>query len=112
MRDLREIRTEDEMKALHEESKTSTVVLFKYSPTCGISHVAQEAWEAWTEIAPAGFVLARCDVIAARAAARGISAWLCVLHQSPQVMVLRDGICTAHTSHYSITEAWLRALAP
>lgn len=111
MRDVREIRTEEEMRALLEESKTATVVLFKYSPTCGISHVAQEAWGTWTENAPAGFVLACCDVIAARGAARGISSWVRVLHQSPQVMVLRDGICIAHASHYSITEAWLRSLA-
>lgn len=109
MPDVEEILTEERMRTLLEESKVRTVVLFKYSPTCGISHVAQEAWEAWVESASDTHLLARCDVIGARPAARGITGWLGILHQSPQVLVLRDGACTKHTSHYSITEAWLRA---
>lgn len=108
MTKVREIENEDEMRALVEESKGATVVLFKYSPTCGISQVAQEAWEAWVGSAPDGAVLARCDVIGAKPAARGVTSWLGMLHQSPQVLVLREGACAAHTSHYSITEKWLR----
>ncbi len=109
MRNVREIQTEEQMRELVEEAKAATVVLFKYSPTCGISMVAQEAWEEWVETAPSELVLARCDVIAARPAARGVTSWLGIPHQSPQVLVLREGAKTVQASHYSITTTWLRA---
>jgi bacillithiol system protein YtxJ len=32
-----------------------------------------------------------------------------VAHQSPQVLVLKNGKCLAHASHYSITAAWLKS---
>lgn len=108
---VEEIQTEEQMRALLERSQAAPVVLFKYSPTCGISHVAQEAWEEWSATAPEGVELARCDVLGARAAARGVTSWLGILHQSPQVLVLREGRCVAQTSHYSITERWLRDAA-
>lgn len=109
MSNVREIETEEQMRALVEQSKTATVVLFKYSPTCGISQVAQEVWEAWVETAPPELVLAKCDVVSARPAARGVTTWLGILHQSPQILVLRDGTKPAQVSHYSITATWLRA---
>lgn len=112
MTEIREIATEDEMRALLDESLHRSVVLLKYSPTCGISMVAEERWNEWTGAAPEGVLLARCDVLGARPAARGITAWLGIPHQSPQVLVLEAGACTAHTSHYSITVDWLaKALA-
>jgi bacillithiol system protein YtxJ len=103
-----EIRTEDEMRAFLEASNGTLSVLFKHSPTCGTSQVAWEEWEEWIHSSPSGVSLAWCDVVGARPAARGIASWLGVLHQSPQVLVLRDGKCVAHASHYSITRDWLR----
>lgn len=97
------------MRELVEEAKGATVVLFKYSPTCGISQVAQEVWEEWVESAPADLILARCDVVSARPAARGVTSWVGIAHQSPQVLVLREGAKVVQASHYSITATWLRA---
>lgn len=98
-----EIRTQEEMEAL--VSGAEPVILFKYSPTCGISQVAQEAWE---EFQGSGHVvLAQCDVLAAKPAARGVSERIHVAHQSPQVLALRGGVCIAHASHYSIKTGWL-----
>ncbi len=104
---IREIQTEDEMRALLDESHHRRVVLLKYSPTCGISMVAEERWNEWADGAGDVPLLARCDVLGARPAARGITSWLGIPHQSPQVLVLEAGACLAHTSHYSITNDWL-----
>lgn len=99
-----EIQTLEEMDAL--VSRPDPVLLFKYSPTCGISQVAQEAWEAFLA-AEHGVVLAQCDVVGAKPAARGISERIHVAHQSPQVLALHGGKCIAHASHYSIKTGWL-----
>jgi bacillithiol system protein YtxJ len=111
MNNVREIETEDQMRLLLEESKTRMVVLFKYSPTCSISLTVQEKWDAWTESAPEGLILAQCDVIGARPAARGITTWVDILHQSPQVLVLEGGKCLKQASHYSIDGKWLDTYA-
>ncbi len=107
MSNIREIRTEEEMRTLLEESSVRKVVLFKYSPTCSISLTVQEKWDAWAETAPEGLVLAQCDVIGARPAARGITTWLDILHQSPQALVLEGGKCLKQASHYTIDREWL-----
>lgn len=103
-----EIRTVEEMDALL--AGPDQVLLFKYSPTCGISQVAQEAWEEFQR-EPRTVVLAQCDVLAAKPAARGISERIHVAHQSPQVLALSGGKCVAHASHYSIKTAWLENAA-
>ena len=103
---MEEITTLEQMSAL-VESKDSAIV-FKYSPTCGISQVAQEAWEAFSML-PQEVRLAQCDVLQARPAARGMVELVGIAHQSPQVLVLKNGVCIAHTSHYSITSAWLES---
>ncbi|HXP89624.1 MAG TPA: monothiol bacilliredoxin BrxC family protein [Fibrobacteria bacterium] len=101
---VQEIRTLEEMDALL--AGPDPVLLFKYSPTCGISQVAQEAWEAFQD-GPRTVLLAQCDVLEAKPAARGISELIHVAHQSPQVLALLDGRCIAHASHYSIKTSWL-----
>ncbi|MEK7393593.1 MAG: monothiol bacilliredoxin BrxC family protein [Fibrobacterota bacterium] len=104
---MEEIVTIEQMDALVRSSDPA--ILFKYSPTCGISQVAQEAWTEFTITAP-GVRLAQCDVLAAKPAARGVVEMVGVAHQSPQVLVLSGGKCLAHTSHYSIKLKWLEEM--
>jgi bacillithiol system protein YtxJ len=99
-----EIRTLEEMDGLL--AAPDPVLLFKYSPTCGISQVAQEAWDAFQR-EPHGVRLAQCDVLDAKPAARGLSERIHVAHQSPQVLALLGGKCIAYASHYSIKTDWL-----
>lgn len=106
---MREITTLEELDSLLGSGEPT--ILFKYSPTCGISHVAEEAWSAFCREELPGITYARCDVLGARPAARGVSERIGVLHQSPQVLALRGGRCLAHTSHYSIRTDWLESTA-
>jgi len=109
MGNVLEIATEEEMKAFLEDKTGTPGILFKYSPTCGISLTVEENWKTFAEKNPMKVRLAQVDVIGARSAARIISQWIGVLHQSPQVLVLLEGACVRHTSHYSITQPWLEA---
>lgn len=111
MADVLEITTEEQMRAFLDDPSPVPGILFKYSPTCGISLATAEHWDAFVAGAPDGVRLAQVDVLGARPAARGISQWIGVLHQSPQVLVLKGGKAVRHTSHYSITQDWLQAAA-
>lgn len=104
---MEEITTLEQMSALIDSKEPA--ILFKYSPTCGISQVAQEVWDAFASSPHGSVRLAQCDVVQARPAARGMVDLVGVAHQSPQVLALKNGVCVAHTSHYSITQAWMES---
>jgi len=101
---MEEIVTLEQMDALIHSG--APLILFKYSPTCGISQVAQEIWTDFAADSPK-VRLAQCDVLAAKPAARGMVDMVGVAHQSPQVLAILGGKCVAHTSHYSIKPKWL-----
>lgn len=107
MPEVREVRTLEDVDALLRESHTRPVALFKYSPICPISSAAQDEWERFSSRAAEDVALARCDVLSARPAARGICERIGVRHESPQLLVLHGGHCKASTSHYAIDAAWI-----
>lgn len=79
-----------------------TVVLFKHSPSCGRSARVAEDVERFASVHP-DLTIRVIDVIGQRPLSRDIEARFGVEHESPQVLVLRDGALTWSASHWSIT---------
>ena len=82
-------------------------LVFKRSPTCPISHRAEEAYERFAASPAAGTPLRlyRVDVIAARPASQRIAADTGVKHESPQALLLGPGRKVLwHASHDAIDE--------
>ncbi len=79
-----------------------TVVLYKHSPVCGTSSRAREQVVEFAARQPDTPVYA-VDVIESRDVSRYIAERLGILHQSPQVIVLRDGTATWNASHFRVT---------
>ena len=79
-----------------------TAILYKHSTTCPISAAAHEQMETFLQRNPdAPFYMvdvnASADVSSYLADKTGID------HESPQVIVFRDGKAAWHASHYDIT---------
>ena len=92
-----EIHDAKELDALIEKSNEQPVILFKHSTTCPISAgVYQEISNADADINLIVVQRAR-DVSAAIAEKTGIR------HESPQVIVLKNGKVVYHASHYDVT---------
>ncbi len=94
------------------ESSQRPVVLFKHSPTCGISaHVYHNLMPlVRDEKLDANWFL--ISVRAHRDVSDAIADRLKVWHASPQVIVLRNGAVVWHGSHFGISErSVLRALS-
>lgn len=87
-----------------EQAITSNpiVVLFKHSPLCGTSSRARKQVAAFAEqhTAIPVFVV---DVVEERNVSRYISERLGIRHQSPQVIVMRDGRAIWNASHFRVT---------
>lgn len=82
------------------------LVIYKHSPTCGVSTTAR------TEIAALGHAIPdvpiyQVDVIHQRGLSAAIAADLGVGHESPQVILVCDGKAVWNTSHFRIKAASL-----
>ena len=84
-------------------------VLYKHSPICPTSSVAYEEMLAFRRRSSVPVFLV--DVIKHRPLSRTLAERTGVTHESPQAIVLRDGVAAWHRSHYEIqAEALARAL--
>lgn len=91
---------------LTEESKARPVVIFKHSLTCPISSAAFDQMEVFE--GPVSLV----EVQKARQLSNDIETRLGVPHESPQVLVLRNGQVVWNASHFKITtEAVTKAVS-
>ncbi len=103
-----QLTTEADLEAVIERSNTVPCVIFKHSTRCSISSMAKSRFERnWdldgTEIEP--YYL---DLIAYRPVSNKIAETLGVEHQSPQVVLLKDGKAIYNTSHNDINVADLK----
>lgn len=95
-----------QLDAIDEASTQKPVLIFKHSTRCNISSAAlnrlERAWTAADEAAHSTYLL---DLLAHRALSDAIAARYAVEHESPQVLVIRDGKCTRSAAHFGITYA-------
>jgi bacillithiol system protein YtxJ len=75
-------------------------VLYKHSPICPTSGVAYEEMLAFRRRSMVPVFLV--DVIKHRPLSRALAERIGVVHESPQAIVLQDGVAAWHRSHYDI----------
>lgn len=93
--------TLEEIKILSHEKP---VVIFKHSSRCSISSTAlnrlERNWKA-EGIQPVNAYF--LDLLSYREISNKIEEIFDIEHQSPQLLLIQNGICTYHTSHLGIT---------
>lgn len=93
--------TEDKQLAeIIEHSKQEPVVIFKHSTRCSISSMAKSRLE--RETMPDNVVFYYLDLVRYRAISNKIADDFKVHHESPQVLIIKDGECTYEESHNGI----------
>ncbi|HYG39414.1 MAG TPA: bacillithiol system redox-active protein YtxJ [Cytophagales bacterium] len=98
---LKDEATLKEIKALSHEKP---VVIFKHSTRCNISTTALSRLErTWKSdgIKPVSTYF--LDLLSYRDISNKIEDVFDIEHQSPQLLLIQNGICTYHTSHLGIT---------
>jgi bacillithiol system protein YtxJ len=96
----------DALTQLVTDSAQTPVLLFKHDPFCGISTAAER------ELARLPGPVHVVDVARHRDLARQVTERTGVRHESPQVVVLRDGVAVWSASHRAIrTETVRQVLA-
>lgn len=100
----KDLTTLGQLDRIDDLSKEKPVLIFKHSTTCPISKGALNRLEKdWTAADDAGRTAYCLDLWAHRDISDAVEARYGIQHESPQVLVIRNGACSYNTSHRSIT---------
>ena len=96
------LNTEAQLSQIKEKSFTVPQVIFKHSTRCSISSMVLDRLERSSAAAPASVDFYFLDLIAHRNISNTIAELFDVYHESPQVLVIKNGECTYDESHMGI----------
>ena len=92
----------DQLNELDKESFHQPIAIFKHSSRCGVSSMTLRQFESNFNIEIDNVKLYFLDLIAFREVSNEVAIRFQVMHQSPQLIVLKNGNTIHHSSHYSI----------
>jgi bacillithiol system protein YtxJ len=84
-------------------SKEKPVLIFKHSTRCSISNMALARLERQWNFSIDNIEAYYLDLLQYREISNELSDRFNVIHQSPQVLLIKDGACVFHTSHNDIS---------
>ena len=78
-------------------------LIFKHSTRCSISMMAKRNFEFNWDVIPEGTKLYFLDLISYREISNTIAEVFTVAHQSPQILLIKNGECILEASHSDIS---------
>lgn len=94
------LTTEQQLSEIKEQSAQHPVAIFKHSTRCSISAMAKNRLEKAQE--PDNVSFYYLDLIRYRELSNKIAADFAVQHESPQILLIRNGKCVYDESHTGI----------
>lgn len=85
------------------KSKPGYSLIFKHSTRCSVSMMAKKRFELDWDVIPEGTNLYFLDLISHRAISAQIAETFQVHHESPQILLIKDGSCVLDASHSDIS---------
>lgn len=102
------LTSESQLEEINQESfneQLTGILLFKHSTRCSISSMAlsrlERNWKHTVETFPAY----QLDLLNYRSLSSKIAEVFDILHESPQILIIKNGKCIYHASHSAITAA-------
>ncbi|MDW7690519.1 bacillithiol system redox-active protein YtxJ [Flammeovirgaceae bacterium SG7u.111] len=93
----------EELEEIKKLSANKKVLIFKHSTRCSVSAMAYDRLKrSWNEKEMEGVTPYYLDLIRFREISNKIVEEFDVEHQSPQVLLIEDGKCVFHDSHFGI----------
>ena len=96
--------TLDQLQEIELKSKTKPQFIFKHSTTCGISRMVLNTFKNTYKFDKDQADLYYLDLHSNRDVSNETGYKFQVMHQSPQLLIIKNGVAVAHASHGSINE--------
>ena len=93
-----------DIDTIKEISKNQSVLIFKHSTRCGISRMVIKQFESLFNEENKQLKVYYLDLLNFREVSSKLSEVFQVIHQSPQLLVIKNGISVYDESHYKITK--------
>ena len=100
--------TMPQLVQLKADSFQKPVIIFKHSTTCGISAFAKHKLESNWDFTETDFDFYYLDLLSYRPISNQVAEDFGVVHQSPQIIVIKDGQAIYNTSHHQISTDAIR----
>jgi bacillithiol system protein YtxJ len=98
-----ELKEEDQIDSIKEQSKESPLLIYKHSTRCSISAMTLDRLErSWNDEEMSKVKPYFLDLIRFRSLSNKIASEFNVHHESPQVLLIKDEKCFYHESHSGI----------
>jgi len=94
----------DQLESISEKSNTKTQVIFKHSTRCGISRMVMNQFVGAYNLTEKDLDLYYLDLLNYRDVSNEVGYKFQVIHQSPQLLVIKNGVVVAQDSHGAINE--------
>ncbi len=92
-----------QLNEIVKRSEAKTQVIFKHSTRCGISSMVMNQFVSMYDV-DANIDLYYLDLLSYRDVSNEVGYKFQVMHQSPQLLVIKKGVTVAHASHGAVNE--------
>ena len=92
----------DQLENIYKESHIKPVAIFKHSTRCGISRMALRQFEKQLNIDMNSVRLYFLDLLVYREISNEVASRFKVYHQSPQLIIFKNGTAIHQSSHHEI----------
>ncbi|WP_420835925.1 bacillithiol system redox-active protein YtxJ [Lacinutrix algicola] len=99
----KQLTTVDQLNTIEKLSKGKTQVIFKHSTRCGISKMVMNQFVSAFDV-DVNLDLYYLDLLSFREVSNEAGFKFQVMHQSPQLLIIKNGVAVAHASHGGINE--------
>ena len=100
----------EQLDVIVENSKTKTQLIFKHSTRCGVSRMVISQFKKDYKLSENDADLYYLDLLNFRAISNAIAEKFQVRHESPQLLIIKNGVVVVHDSHGGINRLALGEL--
>jgi len=98
------LNTVDQLNNIKIASKGRPQVIFKHSTSCGISRMVLNMFKSNYGLEDGQMDLYFLDLLANRDVSNAVASEFGVMHQSPQLLIIKNGVVVIHDSHGAISD--------
>ncbi len=98
------LTTVEQLEEINKKSSSKLQIIFKHSTSCGISRMVINMFTGGFNLSESSADIYYLDLHQYREVSNETGYKFQVMHQSPQLLVIKDGVVVAHASHGAISE--------